>query len=60
MIPKITLIELGALDRCRSLVEWNRVCDKMKEDRGGHYPPDWFNRVVKSGKMNRVLIACIN
>lgn len=29
--------------------EWNEVCSRVKAARGGHYPCEWFHRIVLSG-----------
>jgi hypothetical protein len=50
----ITEEEISDLKLCRSQEEWNDTCDKIKSDRDGEYPPDWFQRVMMSGVMSSV------
>lgn len=45
----ITEEEPAALGRCRSESERNEVCDRIKAARGGAYPIDWYDRVMRSG-----------
>lgn len=41
--------ELQALTDSKSEVEWNKICDKVKKDRDGAYPGDWYAKVIASG-----------
>lgn len=54
-IPNITEDELEELERCSSGEEWNAACDTIKRRRGGHYPRDWWPRVLQSGLAARVM-----
>lgn len=39
-----------ALIECESTKDdagWDRTCDEIKKRRGGFYPPDWFQTVLK-------------
>jgi hypothetical protein len=51
---RLTDSEYASLENCQSDVEWNSICDRIKEVRGGIYPSDWFPRVLASGLMRRV------
>jgi hypothetical protein len=50
----ITESELIQLKSARSSRMWNVACDKIKEARGGAYPPDWYAKVLSSGLMRDV------
>ncbi len=45
----LTKDELDLLETSRTEAEWDSVCDMIKADRGGAYPPDWYPRVLASG-----------
>lgn len=48
---KLTDAEIIDLGKTRDEREWNDVCDRIKAARGGNYPREWFNRIVRSGFM---------
>jgi hypothetical protein len=50
----ITSNELLELTSTKSAAKWNTVCGKIKRDRDGKYPPNWYIVVIKSGLMHRV------
>jgi hypothetical protein len=50
----ITTSEISALENCKSEKEWDQICDQIKADRSGNYPPDWYDKVMLSGLMSRV------
>lgn len=37
--------------------EWNDFCDSVKFDseRDGKYPKDWFEQVILTGKINKII-----
>jgi len=37
--------------------EWNNQCDAIKRVRNGEYPPDWFQRMMLSGLMSRIMAS---
>ena len=39
---EITKQELKELRAAKDVGEWNEVVDKIKSDRDGAYPPDWW------------------
>ena len=51
LAEKLTDDEMFDLGKTRSEREWNAVCDRIKAARGGHYPIEWFRRIVRSGFM---------
>ena len=51
----ITEDEIAMLEACGSTEDWNAACTKIKEARGGSYPPDWWPKVKMSGMMDRIL-----
>ena len=53
-INNITDQEVAKLKATRSSIEWNRVCDEIKNARGGEYPPDWWNRIMMTGLMAQI------
>ena len=42
------------LEACQSGADWNRACDAIKELHGGHYPTDWYEKVIQSGVGDRI------
>lgn len=45
-------IQQGEWDRvtaCKSLAEWNTLCDEIKVAHGGEYPSDWKKQVLDAG-----------
>lgn len=53
-VPEISVFELAMLERAMSDIEWAEACNLIKESRGGMYPPDWLDKVERSGLMARV------
>lgn len=51
----ITDEEIKLLEASKSESDWNSACDKIKEARNGHYPPDWWPKIKMSGMMDRIL-----
>lgn len=51
----ITDDEIQALENAKTEEQWNAVCDSVKKDRGGQYPPDWAIKVMASGVLNRAI-----
>lgn len=49
LAEKLTDAEMFDLGQTRNEIEWNAVCDRIKAARGGHYPREWFNRIIRSG-----------
>lgn len=47
----LTAQEEADLLRTKSEMDWSNVCDRIKADRGGAYPPDWFKKVLVGGIM---------
>lgn len=45
----LTQAEEIALLEAPSEAAWDKVCDQIKAARAGKYPPDWWERVAKSG-----------
>ena len=56
MHVNLTEAEMAKLQKVTSSTEWNKVCDEIKEARGGEYPPDWFAKVVMSGLFNAIRV----
>ena len=42
----ITERELKDLKAAKNDRRWNEAVDKIKADRNGSYPPDWYTKVV--------------
>jgi len=57
MNKPLTALELGLLEQAASAKEWDEVCDLIKEERGGSYPPDWFEKVLASGLAADVMLS---
>lgn len=54
-MPGVTDQELAVLELCASEDEWAIACTAIKEVRGGYYPPDWLDKVERSGLQRRVM-----
>lgn len=54
LADKLTDAEMFDLGKTRSGVEWNEICNRIKKARGGHYPREWFARIIRSGFMARI------
>jgi len=39
---RLTESELARLKACKSVQEWNDICDSIKVARNGEYPVDWL------------------
>lgn len=48
--------EIAKLMVTKSETEWNATCDEIKRGRDGEYPPDWYARIVLSGRMLSVQV----
>jgi len=46
--------ELASLNAVQSEDEWCAACVKIKDARGNKYPNDWYEKVLKSGMMDRI------
>lgn len=44
----ITEKEIEKLKATKSVHEWNAVISEIQRARGGHYPDDWWPRVITS------------
>lgn len=53
-MSELTAKEIKELESTLSEIEWNAVCDRIKEVRSNQYPSDWYKRIVLSGFMARV------
>jgi hypothetical protein len=45
---------MNQLKNAKSEVEWNAICDGVKNSRGGKYPDDWYGKVILSGLAGKV------
>jgi hypothetical protein len=54
-VAAITEQEIQLLKGAQSLVAWTDACAKIKRAHMGHYPTDWFARVLRSGLADEVL-----
>lgn len=50
----ITDDEIAMLTACQNETEWKNATVRIKEPRNGHYPRDWFARVIQSGLMKKI------
>lgn len=41
--------EIATLEACPNSDAWNDACLAIKSARGGHYPPDWYAKVLAPG-----------
>ena len=55
MYNNITDKELKMLEECQLAKDWANACDDIKSARGGEYPDDWWDKVNKSGMMDRIM-----
>lgn len=53
MTTRITDTEIASLTAARTEQEWNTACNRIKADRGGAYPVDWWPKVALTGLMRR-------
>jgi hypothetical protein len=44
---ELTDMELEQLKLADNEESWNNLVDQIKEKRGGSYPPDWYEKVIK-------------
>ena len=58
-MENITEQEIEMLKECKTEVDWNNVCDKIKKARGGKYPPDWAQKIIFSGLAQKILCKTI-
>ena len=52
---RISEKELNLLEACQSANDWHIITDRMKADRGGEWPEDWWEKVKMSGMMERIM-----
>jgi len=50
----ITEEELIMLNECQTPGDWSEACGKIKEERDGQYPHDWWAKVKLSGLMDSI------
>lgn len=55
LMENITDKEMEMLNNCKTEDEWNNACNTVKKARRGTYPRDWFQKVILSGMINKVL-----
>ena len=46
---KMTDEQIQKLLNTKSEIEWNAVCDEIKQANDGNYPNDWYARVMLGG-----------
>lgn len=46
---EITEQELEELRAAKNDQQWNEAIDKIKANRDGSYPPDWYRKVIMGG-----------
>jgi len=51
----ITEDELVLLGSCQTEVDWTAAITAVKDNHGGSYPDDWWDKVKLSGLMDRVM-----
>lgn len=51
----LTAEEMAMLDAVSTAEEHRVACDKIKDARGGDYPPDWYEKMLASGKNDRII-----
>lgn len=54
MNQPLTAEELTMLDNVRTAAEHRAACDKVKDARDGHYPDDWYEKMIQSGKTDEI------
>lgn len=47
--------ELNQLEAVQNRDQWKNACLSIKSNHGGKYPQDWYEKVLKSGLVARVL-----
>jgi len=50
----ITEEEIAMCQACHTPQEWNTACDTIKASRGGNYPPNWWDEMKLSGRMEQI------
>ncbi len=53
-LPKLTESEFAALNACQSADEWSAAVADVKKARDGGYPPDWYERMLKTGLADEI------
>ena len=53
-VDNLTQAEIAAFEACQTYQECRDVCDNIKAARSGAYPPDWWDQMKLSGRMDRV------
>ena len=53
-MENLTEVEYNELVNARSEEEWEVACGRVKDARGGHYPADWYAKILRSGIANLV------
>ena len=51
----LTEAEIKAFEDAKSIDDHNAACDAVKSARGGQYPPDWYEKMIATGKIGRLL-----
>ena len=54
-LPNLTDEEIASLEACSSESQWNATCAEIKKVRGGKFPPDWYVKMLASGKMHSIV-----
>ena len=54
---EITPEQMQSLEDCQSASDWSKACDAIKaaSESGICYPENWWEKVVQSGLMDRVM-----
>lgn len=55
MEHNLTEEELKMLNAVKTEDGWNAACDAVKKARKGNYPPDWFEKVIQTRLIEKVL-----
>lgn len=51
--------EFDRLNNSQTADEWNTICDEVKKKRGGHYPPDWYQKIIASGLAGKATLKFV-
>lgn len=54
-MTNITEQELKLFENCKSETEWNNTCDQIKKPETVNIPPDWYDKVMISGILTRIM-----
>jgi len=58
MAAPLTPEELAEVDTITTIDQHRAFCDKIKDVRGGQYPCDWYEKMLKTGKNDEVVRRC--